>query len=80
MAKPPSMRGNIRQRALAVARGDTPSDILLKNAQVLDLVNGTIIHTHIALSGQFIAGVHPDYTKAKRIIDLEGLFVAPGFI
>lgn len=69
-----------RQRALAVARTDEPADLLLKNARVLDLVNGEIILTNIALSGRFIAGVHTDYTKACRSIDLEQRYVSPGFI
>ena len=68
------------KRVLAVARGDSPADLLLKNVAVLDLVCGDLLQTHIAISGQTIAGVGNDYLEADEIRDLDGLTAVPGFI
>ncbi|MDX1571299.1 MAG: hypothetical protein R3200_12515, partial [Xanthomonadales bacterium] len=51
------------EQVLAVARGDRPADLLIRNAEVLDLVNGGAHRTHIALCGHTIAGVGNDYEE-----------------
>jgi adenine deaminase len=68
------------RNGLDVAAGRKIPDLLLKNATRLDVVNGIYEKTNIALMGRFIAGVGLGYTKGKEIIDLEGLYVVPGFI
>lgn len=68
------------EAVLAVARGDRVPDLLIRNAEVLDLVNGGRQRTHIALSGHTIAGVGSDYGEGERVWDLEGRTVVPGFI
>lgn len=68
------------QAVLAVARGDQPAELLLRGAQVLDLVNGGVSTTNIAICGATIAGVGPEYTAAERVRDVDGLTCVPGFI
>jgi adenine deaminase len=70
------------KKVLAVARGDGIADLLIKNVQILDLVNGEINHSAIVISGQTIAGVGLEYqdAKATKVIDAQGLTAVPGFI
>jgi adenine deaminase len=67
------------RRLLAAARGDESSDLLLENARLVNVFSAEIYETNIALSGSRIAGLGPGY-RAKRSLDLEGRFVAPGLI
>jgi adenine deaminase len=64
---------------LAVARGDEPSDLLLRNAQLVNVISGEIHPADIAVVGPTIVGVGPEY-DARDTIDLEGRYVCPGFI
>lgn len=64
---------------LATARGDRPADLLLRNARLVNVLSGEIYATDIAIAGERIAGLGPGY-EAKETVDLEGRFVAPGFI
>ena len=64
---------------LPVARGDAPADLLLKNARIVNVFTGCIEEGHVAVSGERIAGIG-DYSQAKTIIDLQGRYLAPGFI
>jgi adenine deaminase len=66
---------------LSVARGDSPADLLLRNARIVNVFSGEIERepTDIAIAGDRIAGVGGGYA-AKESIDLSGAFVAPGLI
>ena len=64
---------------ISVARGETPADLLLKNARIVNTFIGEIEQADVAIYGDRIAGVG-DYGKAKEIIDLQGRFLAPGLI
>jgi adenine deaminase len=66
-------------RLLAAARGDVPADLLLTNGRVLNVFSGEIESVDIAIFQGRIAGLGPGY-QAKERIDLQGSFVAPGFI
>ena len=61
------------------ARGTLKCDLLLKNAQVINVYSSEIIKTHIAILKDTIVGLGPGYQAAEEI-DLKGLYVAPGFI
>lgn len=63
---------------IKIARGDEPADLLLKNAQVLNVFTGEIIQTHVAISDSWVVGLG-DY-EAEQTIDLGGRYVAPGLI
>ncbi len=69
-------------RTLAVARGDEPADLLLRNARLVNVLSGEIHPADIALAGSVIAvvaGVGEGY-GADHQIDLEGRYVCPGFL
>lgn len=67
------------EHTLAVARGEREPDLLIKNVQLLDLVNGGSVKTHVALAGKYIAGHGLDY-EGSNVLDAEGLTIVPGFI
>lgn len=73
---------NELKNVLAVARGDAKIDILIKNVNLLDLINGGITKSSIAICGKTIAGIGEEYNTqdALKIIDAEGLYAVPGFI
>jgi len=63
---------------LRYARGDEPVDLLLANARVVNVLSGEILDGDVALVRSRIAGIG-DY-EASEVIDLEGAYLAPGFI
>ncbi len=67
------------KKLISVARGETPADLLLKNARIVNTFIGEIEQADVAIYGDRIAGVG-DYDNAKEIIDLQGRFLAPGLI
>lgn len=67
-----------RVELLAVARGDEPAELLLRNARLVNVHSGEIHEADIAIHAGRIAGLG-DYA-AERAIDLEGLYVCPGLI
>jgi len=64
---------------ISVARGELPADLILANARVVNVFTGEIEPGNVAIYGDSIAGVG-DYQQAKQVIDLEGRYLAPGFI
>ena len=60
------------------ARGDEPAELLLKNARVVNVLSGEIMNTNVAVVHSRIVGLG-DY-EAEKTIDLEGAYLAPGFI
>lgn len=64
---------------VAVARGDAPADLLLRNAQMVNVFSGAIEAADIAILGDRVAGIGAGYSAA-RTVDLRGAFVAPGLI
>ncbi|MCX6006737.1 MAG: adenine deaminase, partial [Chloroflexi bacterium] len=64
---------------IAVARGDKPADLVLKNARIINTFTGEIEKGNVAISGGRIAGVGK-YGQAKEIIDLKDNYLAPGLI
>jgi adenine deaminase len=64
---------------LAVARGDIPADLVLRNAQLVNVISGEIYPTDIVVYGSYIVAVGAGY-RAAHEIDLDGRYVCPGFI
>ncbi|HHE42005.1 MAG TPA: adenine deaminase, partial [Dehalococcoidia bacterium] len=64
---------------IAVARGQTEADLVLKNGRIINTVTGSIDKANIAICGDTIAGIG-SYTKGRQIVDLQGAFVAPALI
>lgn len=60
------------------ARGDKPVDLVLANARIINVFSGEIFDGDIAVAHGYIVGFGA-YT-ANKTVDLDGRFVAPGFI
>ncbi|WP_032113695.1 adenine deaminase [Candidatus Paracaedibacter symbiosus] len=63
---------------LKVARGDLEPDLVIKNVQLLDLINGDMLTTDVAIKGRWIAGIG-EY-KGPTLVEATGLTIIPGFI
>ncbi len=61
-----------------VAAGRTRADLVLKNANVVNVFTGEVTPGDIAIHGAFIAGIG-EYA-GNEVIDLNGKFVSPSFI
>ncbi len=68
-----------RQKLIEIARGDKPAAVLLKNANLVNVLTGEIYQTDIAIRRSRIVGLGEGY-EAEEVIDLEGRYVAPGYI
>ncbi len=64
---------------LAVARGDVPATLLLRNGQLVNVFSGEIEQADLAIFRGQIAGIGPGYTGQTEI-ELAGAFVVPGLI
>jgi adenine deaminase len=66
------------QHKLRVARGETPAELLFKNAQLVNVLSGEIHDADVAVDDGRVIGFG-DY-DAKEIIDLQGAYLAPSLI
>jgi len=64
---------------ISVARGDSPPDLLLKNARIVNTFIGEVEEGNVAICGDRVAGIG-DYTQAREVIDLEGEYLSPALI
>jgi adenine deaminase len=64
---------------IPVARGEQPADFILANARIVNVFTGEIEQGNIAVYDGMIAGIG-DYAQAEEVLDLEGKYLAPGFI
>lgn len=71
-----------RARAIRVAQGVGPFDVLITGGTLVDVVTGEQRPADIGLVGAMIASVHPPGTRADAtaIHDAAGKWVCPGFI
>jgi adenine deaminase len=63
---------------IAVAKGAREVDLLVTNARLINVFSGSIEPQAVAIAGGEIVGFG-EYA-AKKVIDLKGRFLAPGFI
>ncbi|MGD9145952.1 MAG: adenine deaminase [Anaerolineae bacterium] len=63
---------------IAVARGEDPADLVLRNARLLNVFSGEIHPADIAIHDGRVVGLG-EY-QARQVVDLEQRFVAPGLI
>lgn len=72
----------MNDRIRAVALGNDPADLLLQNGRVVDVLTETIYEADVAIADGKIAGIGPrgSYSKAKRVLDVQGAYLAPGLI
>lgn len=66
------------EELIAAARGDVPVDLLLKNAQLVNVLSGEIYPAHIAIFQGRVVGCG-EYA-ARETVDVGGRFVCPGLI
>ncbi len=64
---------------VAVARGDVPADLILRNARLVNVFTGEIQPTDIVIKGDRVAALGESY-QAEKVVDLGGRYVCPGFI
>ena len=64
---------------IAVARGEQPAHLALRNTRLINVITGEIYPTDIIIHDTYIAAVGSDYT-AQQEIDIGGRYVCPGFI
>jgi adenine deaminase len=66
-------------RLISVAKGELPADLLLANAEVVNVFSGEIEPGNVAICEDRIAGVG-NYHQGKQVMDLGGKYIAPGLI
>lgn len=64
---------------ITTARGLQPADLILRNANIVNVYSSEIIHSDVVILNDTIIGIGNGYT-AREEIDLNGYYVAPGFI
>jgi len=66
------------EEIIAVARGEAPADLLLRNAQLVNVCSGEIHPADVAIYDGKVVGFG-EY-EARDTLDLKGHYLCPGFI
>jgi adenine deaminase len=67
------------KRMISVAKGDSPADLVLVNARILNTISGEIEEGDIAVCEGKVAGVG-EYRNGGEVVDIAGKYVVPGLI
>ncbi len=67
------------QKLTKVTLAKSKADIVFKNGKIIDVFTGEIVDSSVAVKDGVIIGVSHSY-KGVREIDLQGKYIAPGFI
>ena len=67
------------ERLIRIAKGEELADVVIKNANLVNVFNDEIKKTDIAIYKGRIAGIGQGY-KGKKEIDVNGSYVTPSFI
>jgi adenine deaminase len=69
---------------ISCARGEIPSDLLLINGTLVNVITRELYKADVAIYRNWIANVSEqgslDPKNSKKTIDITGNFIAPGFI
>lgn len=68
-----------QQRIINVARGLEKADLVIKNANIVNVLSEEIHKADIAIADGIIAGISDNYS-GKKEIDVNGAYVTPSFI
>lgn len=68
-----------KQRLVRVALGQEKADLVLKNADYINVFTGEICHGDIAVANGLVVGMDEHYEGLNEV-DVSGKIVAPGFI
>lgn len=77
-----SSNAQVRRRAVQAARGESPFDLLLIDAQIIDMATGEIRPADVGIVGEMIASVHPRGSRedAHEVRSLAGGYLSPGLM
>ena len=64
---------------IRAARGETPADLVVRNARWLDVFSGTFREGDVAVRGGTIVGIQESY-EGLEVVDAKGAYLVPGFI
>lgn len=64
---------------LAVARGEHPADLIIRNGRLVNVFSGRVEAVDVAIAEDRIAGIGPGYTAAQEL-DAAGAYLVPGLI
>lgn len=67
------------KRMISVAKGESPADLVLANARIVNTLNGEVEEGDVAFCEGKVAGVG-DYRDGREVIDIAGKYVVPGLI
>ncbi|MES1192993.1 MAG: amidohydrolase family protein, partial [Solirubrobacterales bacterium] len=67
-------------RAVRVARGQEPADLVVRGARVVDVLTQQIRPADVAIVGDRIVAVAPGLADGRETIAAAGRYLAPGFI
>lgn len=67
------------EKIIKAAKGEIKSDLVIKNAKVINVLTEEIYGADIAIVGDTIVGVANGY-KGEKEIDVKGFYVSPSFI
>lgn len=76
----PNSHADHAARIIQVARQQLPADLLIAGAQLVNVVSGEIYPANVAMVGDTIAAIGPEYNDATETIDASGKFILPGLI
>ena len=70
------------QRRILIARGEIPADLVLRNAQLVNVCSGECYHAEVAIADGLIVGISEDGLgyRGREERDLQGRWLAPGLI
>ena len=73
-----SSSAEARRRAVEAARGEAPFDLLLTDAQIVDMVTGEVREADVGIVGDMIASVHPRGSRrdARECRSLAGRYLS----
>jgi adenine deaminase len=71
-------RPAVSTRALAVARGDEPADLLIRRGRVLSVATREWLSTSLAIADGMIVGWGE--REARTVVDVDGAALTPGFV
>lgn len=71
-----------RRRAVQAARGESPFDLLITDANIVDMVTGEIREADVGIVGDMIASVHPRGSRddALERHSLPDVYLSPGLM
>ncbi|MFX0049934.1 MAG: adenine deaminase [Candidatus Hermodarchaeota archaeon] len=69
---------------ISCARGEIPSDLLIKNGTLVNVLTGESYEADVSIYGSHITNVAGpdslDPSNARRVLNITGMFISPGFI